>query len=62
MGSNRIVEDGDEARRIANSLEILYHYTDSDTHEPTDRKAAEDAMMIRDRAGIEPNPELIDDD
>lgn len=53
---------GEEARRIANSLEMLYYATQADTHEPTDRQAARDSMMLRERANIEPAPELLDDD
>lgn len=46
---------------MANSLEMLYYDTKADTHEPVDRQAALDAMELRDRAAVEPNPELLEE-
>jgi len=59
--TDRVVLDLEEAERIANSLEMLYYDTKESAYDATDKQAARDAMAIRDRAGIEPNPELIDD-
>lgn len=50
----------EEVRRIANSLEMLYYDTKESAYEATDTKAAKDAMMLRERAGIKPNPMLLD--
>jgi len=59
---NAISLTKDEAQRVANSLEMLYYGTMADAYAETDWQAAKDAMTIRDRAGIEPNPHLLDGD
>ena len=61
-GTDRVVLDIDEARRVANSLEMLYYDTEASAYDATDEQAARDAMAIRERGGIEPNPELINDE
>lgn len=60
--TDRVVLDIEEAERIANSLEMLYYDTKESAYDATDRQAALDAMAIRDRGNIEPNPELIEDE
>lgn len=55
-----VVLDPEEARRVANSLEMLYYDTKESAYDATDEQAALDAMAIRERGGIEPNPELLD--
>lgn len=60
--TDRVVLDIKEAERIAGQLEELFHRTEADAYEITSTDAAEDAMMLRSRAGITPNPELIDDE
>lgn len=59
--TDRVVLDVEEAERIAGQLEVLYYLTDADSYQITTVDAAEDAMMLRSRGGIEPNPELIND-
>ena len=59
--TDRVVLDMDEAERVANSLEMLYYDTKESAYDATDTQAARDAMAIRERAGITPNPELIDE-
>lgn len=54
----RVMLDPEEAERIAGQLEQLYYLTKEDVYEITARDAAEDAMMIRNRGNIDPNPEL----
>jgi len=54
--------DIEEAKRVANSLEMLYYDTKESAYDATDEQAALDAMAIRERAGIEPNPELLERD
>lgn len=61
-GGVRVVLDPEEARRVANSLEMLYYDTEASAYDATDEQAARDAMTIRERGEIEPNPELIDDE
>lgn len=58
--TDRVVLDLEEARRVANSLEMLYYDTKESAYDATDEQAALDAMAIRERGGIEPNPELLD--
>jgi hypothetical protein len=58
--TDRVVLDLEEARRVANSLEMLYYDTKESAYDATDEQAAFDAMAIRERGGIEPNPELLD--
>lgn len=60
--TDRISLDIEEAERIAGQLEELYYQTLESAYDITAEDAAEDAMMLRDRAGIEPNPELIEDE
>lgn len=60
--TDRVVLDIEEAERIAGQLEELYYLTEADPYEITSDDAAEDAMMLRTRGGIEPNPELIGDE
>lgn len=62
VGEERVMLDGEEAARIANTLEIHYYDTVEDAYTADDREAAQDAMMLRKRADIEPNPELLEDD
>lgn len=57
---DRVVLDLEEARRVANSLEMLYYDTKESAYDATDEQAALDAMAIRERGGIEPNPELLE--
>jgi len=59
-GTDRVILDFEEARRVANSLEMLYYDTKESAYDATDEQAALDAMAIRERGGIEPNPELLD--
>lgn len=58
--TDRVVLDLEEARRVANSLEMLYYDTRESAYDATDDQAALDAMAIRERGGIEPNPELLE--
>lgn len=58
--TDRVVLDLEEARRVANSLEMLYYDTKESAYDATDEQAALDAMAIRERGGIEPNPELLE--
>jgi len=58
--TDRVVLDLEEARRIANSLEMLYYDTKESAYDATDEQAALDAMAVRERGGIEPNPELLE--
>jgi len=58
--TNRVILDLEEARRVANSLEMLYYDTKESAYDATDEQAALDAMAIRERGGIEPNPELLE--
>jgi hypothetical protein len=58
--TDRVILDLEEARRVANSLEMLYYDTKESAYDATDEQAALDAMAIRERGGIEPNPELLD--
>lgn len=60
--TDRVVLDIDEAVQVADFLAGHYHHTKEDSYQPTARHAARMAMMIRDRAGHEPNPELLDDE
>jgi len=57
-----ITLSNEEAKRIANHCEMLYYDTEADSHTATDKQAATDAMMIRDRLNANTNPELLDDD
>lgn len=59
--TDRVILDMDEARRIANILEMHYEHTEADSYEVTADDAARDAMILRTRGGIEPNPDLIDE-
>jgi len=58
--ADRAVLNHEEARRVANSLEMLYYDTKESAYDATDEQAALDAMAIRERGGIEPNPELLE--
>lgn len=58
--TDRVVLDLEEARRMANSLEMLYYDTKESAYDATDEQAALDAMAIRERGGIEPNPDLLE--
>jgi len=58
--ADHVVLDMDEAMRVANSLEMLYYDTKESAYDATDEQAARDAMAIRERGGIEPNPDLLD--
>lgn len=58
--ADRVILDIEEARRVANSLEMLFYDTKESAYDATDEQAALDAMAIRERAGIEPNPELLE--
>jgi len=58
--TDHVVLDLEEARRVANSLEMLYYDTKESAYDATDEQAALDAMAIRERGGIEPNPELLE--
>jgi len=58
--SESVVLNFEEARRVANSLDMLYYHTKESAYDVTDDQVALDAMAIRQRAGIEPNPELLD--
>ena len=60
--TDRVILDLEEAERIAGQLEELYYKTSGDAYAITAEDAAEDAMMLRTRAGIEPNPELLGED
>lgn len=55
-----IILSNEEAKRIANHCEMLYYDTEADEYEATDKQAAKDAMMIRDRLNANTNPELIE--
>lgn len=59
--SDSVVLDKTEALRIANSLELLYYRTEESAYDQTDKQAAKDAMMIRERIDFMPNPELLKD-
>lgn len=59
--TDRVMLDVEEAERIAGQLEELYYKTEESAYDITSKDAARDAMMLRDRAGIEPNPELLDE-
>jgi len=52
----------EKAAEIANQLEMLYVRTSESAYTRTAEDAAERAMELRERAGIERNPELINDD
>ena len=58
--TERVVLGLEEARRVANSLEMLYYDTKESAYDATDEQAALDAMEIRKRGDIEPNPELLE--
>lgn len=60
--TDQVVLEHDEVERIAGQLEELYSKTKESAYDITSTDAAEDAMMLRERAGIEPNPELIEND
>lgn len=51
----------EKAAEIANQLEMLYERTAESAYTQTAKDAARRAMEIRDRANIQPNPELIED-
>jgi len=57
-----ITLSNEEVKRIANELEMLYERTAESEYTQTAKDAARDAMELRKRAGIDRNPELIEDD
>lgn len=60
--NDRVMLDGEEAMRIANTLEMAYEESKADAYSITDEQAARDAMMLRELAGVSRNPDLLDTD
>jgi hypothetical protein len=51
----------EEAQEVASCLEGYFYDTEASAYDHTEYRAAYLAMQIRDRAGIEPNPSLLED-